>query len=34
VVNNEDFEQSVRAVLRHVSKTLRERHGFDAEELL
>jgi len=34
VVNNEDFEQSVRTVLRHVSKTLRERHGFDAAELL
>jgi 2-phosphoglycerate kinase len=34
VVNNEDFEQSVRTVLRHVSKTLRDRHGFDAAELL
>jgi len=34
VVNNEDFEQAVRTVLRHVSKTLRERHGFDAAELL
>ncbi|MBW2313099.1 MAG: hypothetical protein JRH10_02825 [Deltaproteobacteria bacterium] len=34
VVNNEDFEQSVQTVIRHVAKTLRERHGFDAAELL
>ncbi len=34
VVNNEDFEQSVQTVIRHVAKTLRDRHGFDAAELL
>jgi len=34
IVNNEDFEQSVRSILRYVAKTLRERHGFDAADLL
>lgn len=34
VVNNEDFEQSVQTIIRHTAKTLRERHGFDAKELL
>ena len=34
VIDNEDFEESVRAIIRYVVDTLRERHGFDASELL
>ena len=34
IVNNADFEKSARTILRYVAKTLRERHGFDAADLL
>jgi 2-phosphoglycerate kinase len=34
IVDNADFEQSVRTIIRYVTKTLAERHGFDAAELL
>lgn len=34
IVDNEEFDQSVTAIIRYVVETLRERHGFDATELV
>jgi 2-phosphoglycerate kinase len=34
IVDNEDFDQSVLNIIRYVVETLRDRHGFDASELV
>ncbi|NNL68069.1 MAG: hypothetical protein HKP30_17605 [Myxococcales bacterium] len=33
IIDNDDFEQSVRAIIRFVVKTLRKRHGFDVPDV-